>query len=541
MHTVEVVAGAVCAHRQNTTSIMQHNLANATDDAGLSAWTMSVHADALRLQRRLLPLAPPDHPPAVTLTVTNSAYESGFDNWLAATRAALTTPAVAATDRGAYEFFTRRGVHALLLVDSQALAFNRRSLYIKTALPARLLDAGLKVIFSEMDVFWSADPQLIEDPSLDLQSSEQGYGSRGAYLNFGFYLAQPTRPARRLFHRLARWSLRLESGCQDDTRPFCWDQALYDYAIRGDASALANPREALCGGRLAERAKSALRPGGAAGAAPSEPAGDLRRLHAKGRSQVMEDESPTVVEELGATRGLHLQQRLLGARRLQLGARAGAREAAAEEGTLTGTSSTSSERAGSREQVREQAPLRWGVISYELLPHPYKWHRSKIPQQISRETIALGGVLAVHLWSTVSPMPPAERIACARHMGFWALPPHSPMGAPLRVAPLLAAPERTLPNERLFYREALVQVLGQLRRARATQLARWGYRADLGQLGFVPVQRHGAGRWPDGRMVDGAPELPKGSAGRLNYSAPGGKCAAGMFVWRRGEIVRDLE
>ena len=143
--------------------LLEHDVANFKDDAGLRAFVSSVQQAATLFHRAALPRAPPSIPASVTLTVTNFAYSSGFDNWLTFTRAALTLPVVAAMDRASYDYFVSRGECALLLRDSAKLPFNRRSLYIKSELSARLLGAQLKLIFSEMDVFWSEDPHLIED------------------------------------------------------------------------------------------------------------------------------------------------------------------------------------------------------------------------------------------------------------------------------------------------------------------------------------------------------------------------------------------
>ena len=172
---------------------------------------------------------------------------------------------------------------------------------------------------------------------------------------------------------------------------------------------------------------------------------------------------------------------------------------------------------GAATTIANAPALRWRRISYELLPHPFKWH-GHVPQQIPRAVVALGGVIAVHLWTTVSPVSPAEpitpcqrstrriqcsvhchrsalhrararvlqvspaeRIACARMMGFWSLPedggaPPTP-GAPpgLRVGPLLAGWEKALPSEALFYREALVELLERLRESRMRSLRALGF------------------------------------------------------------------
>jgi hypothetical protein len=262
-------------------------------------------------------------------------------------------------------------------------------LYIKAEVTHRLLAVGLKVIFSEMDVFWVNDPQLVEDPTLDLQCSEQGFGKDD--LNLGFFLAQPTLAARSLFQRLARWPSSAHYI-------HCWDQALFDFAVRGKLDVLREEcKHAVRDAPSRERIRRALR------------ADDFQDEEAHDRQQL---NSP-----VGSTQEF--------------------------------------------DAVRSR-PLRWARISYELLPHPYKWH-SKLPQQLPRAAIALGGVIAVHLWTSVSPVPPADRIACARMLGFWSLPslevswrpsrleeiegevrtppPHS--AARLRVSPLLHTWEKS--------------------------------------------------------------------------------------------------
>ena len=454
--------------------LLEHDVANFKDDAGLRAFVSSVQQAATLFHRAALPRAPPSIPASVTLTVTNFAYASGFDNWLTFTRAALTLPVVAAMDRASYDYFVSRGECALLLRDSAKLPFNRRSLYIKSELSARLLGAQLKLIFSEMDVFWSEDPHLIEDRTLDIQPSEEGYGHRT--LNFGFYIAQPTPRARAVFRRLSLWAQLNESGSQYAEGRSCFDQALYDYAVRGDPSSplVRIPRYALCGHGMMHRAKHIVRDGPFMHGQVLPPGSDHAAGHAVG-------------------------------------------------------------------------PPLWTPINYELLPHPFKWSGGK-PQQLPRETIALGGVIGVHLWSTISPLPPPLRIECARMMGFWALP-----NSPLRVAPFLSSDDASLPNERVHMRTTIADLLSKLRDARASSLVSWGFggatlppgapklrttgAAAAGEVWVPPaarfarVQAHGVGRWPNGEPIVDKLHLPVGSAGLLNTSASGGKCAAGMFTF----------
>jgi hypothetical protein len=460
--------------------LYDHDLGNVHNDTLLSAFVTAVAAVARAQQRRSLPLAPANFPPAVTFTYSNYAYASGFDNWLHGVESALSTPVVGAMDAQTHAAFVRRNVSVIRLYDSKAAPLSTRSLYIKAEVTHRLLAVGLKVIFSEMDVFWVNDPQLVEDPTLDLQCSEQGFGKDD--LNLGFFLAQPTLAARSLFQRLARWPSSAHYI-------HCWDQALFDFAVRGKLDVLREEcKHAVRDAPSRERIRRALR------------ADDFQDEEAHDRQQL---NSP-----VGSTQEF--------------------------------------------DAVRSR-PLRWARISYELLPHPYKWH-SKLPQQLPRAAIALGGVIAVHLWTSVSPVPPADRIACARMLGFWSLPslevswrpnwrparleeiegevrtppPHS--AARLRVSPLLHTWEKSLPSETIFYREALVQLIARLRASRAALLRTFGHdpSAFASFPTFRPMQRHGRGTWPNGTKfaVTGSQRL----AVHLNYSQPGGKCAAGMFT-----------
>ena len=219
--------------------------------------------------------------------------------------------------------------------------------------------------------------------------------------------------------------------------------------------------------------------------------------------------------------------------------------------------------------------------------HRYKWH-GRLPQQLPREVVALGGVIAVHLWTTVSPISPARRIECARMMGFWSMPSGAAANRPrarvtasasaqggsgggrrrsagraveggaarhsveraaeegLRASPLLLEKERALPSSTLFYREALVEALARLRSAHEEALTRLGFDAERAERAgfprfprFAPVQRHGIGRWPDGRAF--APGEPRsGMADSMNYSSPGGKCAVGMSTFWPEELDVDV-
>ena len=212
--------------------LISHDLAAPHDDSsGLAAFISAIAQRAHILRREALPRAPPGlaGAPTVAYTFTNYAYVSGFANWLHAARASLATPAVAATDMASYRWFRARGVDCLLLLDGAHKPLNERFLYIRAEVTSRLLHAGLKVIFSEQDIFWTAPPPLLESPTADLQVSEQGFGKGD--LNVGFYMARPTAAAKALFAALARWTTH-------PSYSYCWDQALFDYAVRRDPTLL---------------------------------------------------------------------------------------------------------------------------------------------------------------------------------------------------------------------------------------------------------------------------------------------------------------
>ena len=175
--------------------------------------------------------------PAAVVGFSDYAYRDAFDNWINAARTlASSVPAFVALDNRTAAHFAGAGVPVVIGLDSRAesarasagaLAHQTAApgdLYLKTFLTLVVLDAGLRVIFSEMDIFWLADPLLIEDPRVDLQVSQQGYVDGG--INFGFWIAQPTPGARRLFERITNFAL--------SSAYFpCLDNFFYDYAVRG--------------------------------------------------------------------------------------------------------------------------------------------------------------------------------------------------------------------------------------------------------------------------------------------------------------------
>jgi hypothetical protein len=172
------------------------------------------------------------------MTYTDASYEGAFANWMhCVTRVARAVPAVIALDMRTAEYFAIAGAPVIFVYDSRQDTVQESSrsatnqenggvLFIKGAFTKRLLDEGLRVIFSELDVFWLADPLLIEDRSVDIQVVQQGYNDD--VINSGFWIAQPSVGARGLFGRIEDWV----------RSPYyfpCNDQHLYNMALRGTA------------------------------------------------------------------------------------------------------------------------------------------------------------------------------------------------------------------------------------------------------------------------------------------------------------------
>ena len=171
-----------------------------------------------------------------------------------------------------------------------------------------------------------------------------------------------------------------------------------------------------------------------------------------------------------------------------------------------------------------------------------------MPTYLPKEVIADGGVIAVHLWSSVSPIPPVDRIACARALGFWTTPL---VPGELRIGPFMMWQEKALPSSTIYYRQALVQTLDALRAARKAQLLQWGWYgrdappasdpeveallAPYRNASFAPfakLQPYGHGRWPNGTMAN---HVPHHRTSDEVWVRPGGKCAAGMWVSKNEE------
>ena len=175
--------------------------------------------------------------PAAVFGFSDYAYKDAFDNWINAARnVAFSVPCFAALDLRTADHFAAAGVPVVIALDSreesasqssQAVAHQTQApgeLYLKTFMARLLLEAGLRIVFTEMDIFWLADPMLIEDRRVDVQALQQGYSDGG--LNFGFWIAQPTPGAIQLFERVHTFA-------SSPAYFPCLDQFFYDYAVRG--------------------------------------------------------------------------------------------------------------------------------------------------------------------------------------------------------------------------------------------------------------------------------------------------------------------
>ena len=197
--------------------------------------------------------------------------------------------------------------------------------------------------------------------------------------------------------------------------------------------------------------------------------------------------------------------------------------------------------------------LRWEVIPFEILPHPFKFHPHE-PTGLSREVMGLGGVVAVHLFSTLN-LTPEKRIACARALGFWTLPLSK---GEQRIGPFLLASEAELPKETVHYREALAFSVRRMRDARTASLRRHGWHGGATRslrpvssalapylnasfAPYMPLQPHGPGTLPNGSVAppslayalapEYAPDVPSSvepSAGRTTSAKDGKKAEIQM-------------
>ena len=97
-------------------------------------------------------------------------------------------------------------------------------LLLKSSVTLALLEQGLKVIFSEMDVFWRLSPLRLEDPTYDLLLTSHAHNTE---VNIGLFIAQPRRAAlRRALQLILAWAVDVDvEGCHD--------QKIWDYAITG--------------------------------------------------------------------------------------------------------------------------------------------------------------------------------------------------------------------------------------------------------------------------------------------------------------------
>jgi len=96
------------------------------------------------------------------------------------------------------------------------------------------LRAGLRVVFSEMDVFWRAN-LVVLDGHIDadfIVSEHPGGFSEQSEINIGVYIARPTPAVQHVFRLVTLWIQ--QANRFDSFHPCgCFDQKLLDFAVRG--------------------------------------------------------------------------------------------------------------------------------------------------------------------------------------------------------------------------------------------------------------------------------------------------------------------
>jgi len=114
-------------------------------------------------------------------------------------------------------------------------------LMIKFEMPHRLIEAGLNVLLSEMDVFWAKDPWRYISGQADIEISQHSYHTEN---NFGIFTVRST-PTTRLLYRKAMEVLREHVSI---LRPYYGktiDQKLMDVLLQGPNSSLTQIQQFL--------------------------------------------------------------------------------------------------------------------------------------------------------------------------------------------------------------------------------------------------------------------------------------------------------
>lgn len=208
-----------------------------------AGWEAAVNAFADEISATTLGM----NTPTVALTVAGGKhYVTRYPELLVHYRQIANLPfAVVALDQGTRDYFAEHGVPTMLF-DTASLGVTNVAWYWKGdtivqdeslkreavmrgkfETTAALLERGVRVVFSEIDVFWKKDPlSLLTGASLLMEQHDY---ARLFEVNVGFFIAVPANDTRRVFSNVRRWLNMPGRG-----QKWCgtYDQAIFDFAIR---------------------------------------------------------------------------------------------------------------------------------------------------------------------------------------------------------------------------------------------------------------------------------------------------------------------
>lgn len=179
---------------------------------------------------------------SVVVTMTNQKYRDRFDEVLNSFGKMAGAPlAVVALDEETERFFRGRGVPCFWLNPQKfglshwhwpGYPLKESVMRGKFEVTTYLLEAGLQVVFTEMDIYWKRNPlTLLNVFAVDFLVAQHNYDPNGE-INIGFYIAKPTPTVKRTFNKVRDWIAQ-----QDRYDEFewcgCMDQKILDFAVRG--------------------------------------------------------------------------------------------------------------------------------------------------------------------------------------------------------------------------------------------------------------------------------------------------------------------
>jgi hypothetical protein len=211
-----------------------------SDHGGNERWHKMLHGWVDEIKKAT------EHTPAignyttVALTISDQLWKDRFEDFYLKCRDyAKVQMAMVALDNFTYEWALSRNVPVVLLnAEKLGLPNNgwpeypQREAIMRGKLEptAVLVNAGFRVLFSEMDVFWTRNPLEMEDGyDGDFQIASSG----DMELNMGFYIARPTPAVKRTFSLVMNWCSMSPRWIPPHKCPV-FDQKVLDFAIRGD-------------------------------------------------------------------------------------------------------------------------------------------------------------------------------------------------------------------------------------------------------------------------------------------------------------------